>query len=381
MVFSRSANCCKGEALEGGRFTMKPLALIGAGGYVGSRLMERAVLTEEIPLVPIVRAWRSHGRLARYGVPILHGDAGDAILLVPTLRGCGMAVNLTTGENSQIVSNTKSIHAACCEAGVPLLIHMSSAEVSGRAEDPLLSEASVPGGRHWMEYGRAKIAAEAWLRSQGNRPVTVVILRPGLIWGPGSSWLVRPAQALLNGTAFLFNEGKGICNLIHIHNLIEHLLQLVRSGHVKPGTYNIADNETLTWADYYDAIAQEIGINPLTIQWLPDSAFQENRAERLSQFLLNQFPGKAIKRHMSQESKQRIKSLRRFFHTPSRDDDMPRPIISKQMWWIQGTHRKLPTGAFAQDYPEIKLQSFSDLMAKSGEWLRFAGYRREDFKC
>lgn len=362
---------------------MKPIALIGAGGYVGCRMMERAVLTDEIRLVPIVRTWRSHGRLARYGMPIQHGDAGNADSLVPLLRGCGMAINLTTGEDSHIVSNTKSIYAACCEAGVPILVHISSAEVFGRAEDPLLTEASVPGGRHWMDYARAKAAAEAWLRFQVDAPVTVVILRPGLIWGPGSSWLVRPAQALLNGTAFLFNEGQGICNLIHIQNLIEHLLQVARSGHVRPATYNIADDETLTWADYFYAIAQEIGVSKSTIQQLPNSAFRESAAQKLSQFLLNQSAAKVIKRNMSPGSKRRLKNLHRFFLSPFRKNvvDMPHEVVTKQMWWLQGTHRKLPTGAFAKDYPEIKLRSFPDLMADSGEWLRFAGFQFEDQEC
>jgi|GEM_PF-6934829 len=354
---------------------MKPIALIGAGGYVGSRLIERSVLLGDIPLVPIVRSYRAEGRLARYGIRMAWGDAGNPASLVPSLIGCGMAVNLTMGDDNRIVSDVKSIYAACREAGVPLMVHMSSAEVFGRAEDRVLTEQAMPDGRHWMEYGRAKAAAETWLRSQSAGPVTVVILRPGLIWGPGSSWLVQPAQSILDGTAFLFHEGRGICNLIHIDNLVEHLLQLARSPTVESASYNIADAETLTWVDYYHAIAREMDVDPSTIQMLPDSAFRERAAQKIFQALSNLSLSKAIKRRMNAETKRRIKNLRKIFSSPPSDNQLivPQPVISKQMWWIQGTRHKLPAAAFARRYPDIKLRSFADLMAGAGEWLRFAG--------
>lgn len=356
---------------------MKPMAVIGAGGYVGSRLVERSELLGGLPLVPIVRTWRSQGRLARYGVRTVRGDAGDAASLVPALRGCGMAVNLTMGDDSRILSDVRSIHAACREAGVPLLVQMSSAEVFGRAEDPALTEASVPGNRHWMPYGRAKAAAEAWLKSRSIGAVTVVILRPGLIWGPGSGWLVRPAQALLEGTAFLFNEGRGICNLIHVDNLIEHLVQLARDEHPEPATYNVADTEMLTWADYYHAIAREIGVDASTVQMLPGSAFRESVASKLRQAVANQPFVKTITRRMTADTKRRIMRFRTLFSPPPKVSQVivPRPVVSKQMWWVQGTFRKLPSAAFVQRYPGTEMRRFAESMADAGRWLRFAGFQ------
>jgi nucleoside-diphosphate-sugar epimerase len=216
---------------------VKPIAIIGAGGFVGSRLIERSELLGTPPLVSIVRGWRSQGKLARFGLRTVRGDAKDPASLAPLLKGCGMAVNLTMGDDKRIVGDVRSIYAACVDAGVPVFVHISSAEVFGRAEQAGLTEDSVPDGEHWMEYGREKAAAEAWLREQADGPVKTVILRPGLIWGPGAGWLVQPAQALIDGTAFLFNEGRGICNLIHVDNLIEHLLELARSDDVESGVY------------------------------------------------------------------------------------------------------------------------------------------------
>ncbi len=355
---------------------MKPIAVIGAGGYVGARLIEKAELVGDIPLVPIVRSWRSQGRLARYGVRTVRGDAGDSASLIPLLRGCGMAVNLTMGDNGRVVDDAKAIYHACRAAEVPLLVHMSSAEVFGRADVADLKEDSVPSIRHWMEYGRAKAAAESWLRSQSGGPVRVVILRPGLIWGPGSGWLLQPAQALKEGTAFLINGGKGICNLIHVDNLIQHLLQLANDPKVESGFFNIADPQTLSWADYYRAIAAEIGVDESTISIVPQSVFREGLLQKLAG--LGQLPpAKAIKRRMHSTTKVRIKQqLQDLFRPPiSRSEQIePVPAVTKNLWWIQGTARKLPSYAFRERFPDMKLQSFDELMAAAGRWLRYAGF-------
>lgn len=356
---------------------MKPIAIIGAGSYVGARLIEQAELRAELPLVSIVRSPRSQGRLARYGVRTVHGDASAPGSLVPLLRGCGMAVNLTQGDDKRIVGDVQSIYQACREAEVPLFVHMSSAEVFGRADAVELEEDSVPDGNHWMEYGREKAAAEVWLRSQPDGRVQTVILRPGLIWGPGSGWLVGPAQALIDGTAYLFNEGRGICNLIHVDNLIRHLVQLACSDDVESGVFNVSDIETHSWAGYYGAIAGEIGVDPSTILRLPGSDFHEDWKMQKLIRLGKLAPAMAIKRRMADETKLRIKqNLRNWIRPPAREAEpiKPTPSVAKGLWWIQGTARKLPCNAFKERYPGLQLQEFPELMAAAGQWLRHAGF-------
>nr|WP_090276075.1 NAD(P)-dependent oxidoreductase [Mycolicibacterium komanii]CRL69222.1 dehydrogenase [Mycolicibacterium komanii] len=355
---------------------MKPIAIVGAGGYVGSRLIERSELTGEMELVPIVRSWRSQGRLARYGFRTVQASAGDTASLVPLLKDCGMAVNLTMGDDKCIVTDVQSIHRACREAGVPLFVHMSSAEVFGRAEAPDIREDSVPDGEHWMEYGREKAAAEQWLWQQSSGPVSTVILRPGLIWGPGSGWLAGPAQALADGTAYLFNDGRGICNLIHVDNLIQHLVALSRSKGVESGFFNISDIETHSWADYYAAIAREIGVDERTIHLLEDSAIEKSFMQKVLD-LRQSAPAMAIKRRIPADTRTRVKQrLKDRLKPPIRvaQPFEPAPVVSKEMWWVQGTARRLPSSAFKQRFPELQLRPFPELMSAAGRWLRYAGF-------
>ncbi|KDF00403.1 hypothetical protein Y900_015990 [Mycolicibacterium aromaticivorans JS19b1 = JCM 16368] len=358
-----------------------PIAIIGAASFVGARLVERAELLGDLPIVPIVRSPRSQGRLARFGARLALGDAGDAPSLVPLLRGCGMVVNLTLADDRRILGDVQAMYTACQEAEVPLFVHMSSAEVFGRAEEPELNDDSVADSPHWMEYAHGKRAAEAWLRAQPEGAVKVVILRPGLVWGPGAGWVVDPAKALLEGTAYLFNEGRGICNLIHVDNLMEHLVQLAKSPHARSGIFNISDAETHTWADFYRAIAHEVGVDPSTIRMLPDSAFRESRLSAVRQKLFNIAPARAVKRRMTGDTKGRIKqALRDKFSPPISEPQpiSPEPDVSKQIWWLQGTARKLPSTTFAEQYPGTQLRPFDELMSASGRWLRYAGFENRD---
>ncbi len=355
---------------------MKPIAVIGAGGYVGSRLIEQAELLGELQLVPIVRSWRNQGRLARYGVRTVCGSASDTTSLVPLLKGCGLAVNLTMGDDKRIVGDVQSIYHACREAEVPLLVHMSSAEVFGRAEASDLTEDSVPDGQHWMQYGREKAAAEAWLRVHSDGPVKTVILRPGLIWGPGSGWLVGPARALVDGTAYLFNDGNGICNLIHVDNLIRHLAQIARTDNVESGVFNVSDIETHCWADYYGAIAHEVGVDERTIHRLPDSAIRKGLMRRVLD-LRETAPAMAIKRRIPAETRSRLKQQLKERLVPPISEPQriePLPTVEKNLWWVQGTKHKIPATAFRRRYPDMQLEPFHELMAAAGRWLRFAGF-------
>lgn len=74
----------------------------------------------------------------------MQADAGDVASLVPHVEGCGMVVNLALGDFGRVVSDAMAVHQACRKAAVPLLVHMSSAAVFGRADIPDLTENSAP---------------------------------------------------------------------------------------------------------------------------------------------------------------------------------------------------------------------------------------------
>src|SRR5206468_10798087 len=63
--------------------------------------------------------------------------------------------------------------------------------------------------------------SENFLRERmAERRLAIVVLRPGLVWGPGSPWVLGPATDLLRGAAFLAGSGGGICNLMYVDDLL-----------------------------------------------------------------------------------------------------------------------------------------------------------------
>src|SRR5439155_1239680 len=217
----------RGRAVAGRRASLDPaamrggIAVLGAGGFVGSRLLERAAHAGRTDIVPVVRAARSVGRTANLGISHRFGDASRAETLERALAGCEAVVNLTTGDPADIPRTTENIYTAALAAGARLLVHLSSASVYGAVEQPDLPDDAPPWPGHWMAYARQKGVAENFLRERmAERRLAIVVLRPGLVWGPGSPWVLGPATDLLRGAAFLAGSGGGICNLMYVDDLL-----------------------------------------------------------------------------------------------------------------------------------------------------------------
>lgn len=87
------------------------------------------------------------------------------------------------------------------------------------------------------------------------------MLRPGIVFGPRSMWVTRVADELLSGTAYLVNEGNGICNSIYVDNLIHAIRLAMTATNVDGQAFLVGDREQVTWSDFYRPIAEALGID------------------------------------------------------------------------------------------------------------------------
>lgn len=353
------------------------IALVGAGGFVGTRLVERAWLGNEFEMVPIVRSPRGFVRISKYGRPCAYADAGDTPGLKRVVAGCDGVLNLTMGDNDRMSSDALSILRACEEAAVGTFLHVSSAEVFGRAVDAGLDDDSTP-PPHWMEYARKKADAEAELRrAAASSSVRVVTVRPGLIWGPRSPWVAGPVTDLMEGTCVLFGGGDGIANLIHVDNLAEVLVEIISNPTVPSGFYNIADRECVRWKDYLEALAWAAGIPNPEFHRLPFDAYREGWVSKLLGIKDVRFL-RRIKRGMPSQTKWHLRAaiMRGLdaFRSPLPVDARKGPNVTKSMWWLQGTKHKLPTAKIEGALPSLSLIDFKEGMRRTEAWMRFAGF-------
>jgi len=353
------------------------LAILGAGSFVGARLVEMSVAADADDIVPVIRSCKSLARVSKFGVQSRRGDASSVESLRPAIRDCGVVLNLTIGDPLELAANTRSICEACAAEKVRLLIHMSTAEVFGRAEDPNLNDDSEPNVRHWMAYARGKAQAERVLKERMRQaPFSIVVLRPGLVWGPRSSWTVEPAEDLANHQAFLVNEGTGICNLIYIDNLIGSIEQIRRQSNPASGFYNVADNETTTWADYYRELARQLSVSFDRVARLGPGDYSPGLTERLREWrqtrlvrtLENAVPTGA--RPVIERQIRRVLGFRRNGSVAA----SPQPRVTRSLWHVQLTRHKLPTAKFKQTFGKGNPYTFRQAMEMTAAWLRFAGF-------
>jgi nucleoside-diphosphate-sugar epimerase len=359
------------------------IAILGAGGFLGARLVERSLLAGDERVVPILRYPRGLAKLSRLAPGWRRGDASKPDELVTVLRDCRVVVNLTTGADDRILPDTAALVEACLKAGVKRLIHMSSASVYGQVPTSNLPDDAPPLPDLWMEYAREKGRAEAHLRGlMGNCGLEITVLRPGMIWGPGSIWLGGPAEALQSGTAFLLGGGRGVCNLIHVDNLSDDLLGVADFEGDSTGFFHSADDEDLNWKQLYTALAMEIGVDPSGIHEVEMPTWNGGLTSAFGS--ISDHPwAKAVKRRMTKEFKLKVKRQIREFRkswSSERGQGRPGPVVTKVMWWNQGTRHRLPTTAFAKKFGRSGRMTFEEGVARGGRWLRFAGFSVDPFE-
>jgi nucleoside-diphosphate-sugar epimerase len=355
------------------------VAILGAGGFVGARVLEMAVLGGRTDIFPVVRAFRSVARVANLGMSHRLADASRPESLERALAGCDTVVNLTTGDPADILRTTQSIYTAAVAAGARLLIHLSSATVYGQVEQPDLADDAPPQLDHWMPYAREKGLAENFLRERmAERRLAIVVLRPGLIWGPRSPWIIRPATQLVSGSAYLVGDGGGICNLMYVDNLIRGIDAVVAHPTQVSGFYNVADDETTTWREYYAALASGLGADLATVHKVPADHYRAGLGGLVEE-LKKLPPYQWLKYRLSPETKDAIKlRLKLAFgrDLPAQPGANASPVVTRDMWHLQTTKYPLPTIQFRTTFGHRNPSSFASGMAASLAWLRFIGLER-----
>jgi nucleoside-diphosphate-sugar epimerase len=150
--------------------------------------------------------------------------------------------------------------AACAEASVERVIHMSTTDVYGYPPGGAVEETHVATRfRNW--YAQTKLEAEAEVRRAAEaHALEAVILRPATVYGPGSEDVVGEiARALCGGNMLLINGGRAIAGLCYVDNLVDAAMAVLRSGAAAGNAFNVSDGLDITWKQFTDGLAQGLG--------------------------------------------------------------------------------------------------------------------------
>ena len=240
------------------------LALTGATGFVGGRLLDRALAAGHS-----VRALTRRDQPARPGVSWVRGALADPGALAQLAAGADALVHVAgvvnapdrAGFAAGNVDGTRAVLAAAAQAGTPRFVHVSSLA----AREPGLST-----------YGWSKSEAERLVKAS---PLAWTVVRPPAVYGPGDMEQLDVFRLAKRGLALLPPPGR--MSAIMVDDLAALLLALAERGEART-LYEADDGRPLSHRDYARAIGRALGRRVLALP-LPAAALRiAARADRLA---------------------------------------------------------------------------------------------------
>jgi nucleoside-diphosphate-sugar epimerase len=358
--------------VEGGN-EVRRVAIVGAAGFIGSRLKESFHSSGAYDVVPVVRRETVMESQCPCGVRPVIADALDEAALVAAFNGCDSVVSSIAGDPRTIVESARSIQSAAERVGVRRLIYLSSQMVHGQAPVPGTDEHSPLSLRQPIAYNAAKVRAERLLTRPGRRSRTeVVIIRPGIVYGPRSRWTRGIADELLAGKAFLADGGAGICNAIYVDNVVHAVERAIEAGRVAGEAFIVNDAETVTWRDLIRPIADALGVD-LNAVPQPNSAEILGDRDSSHQSLL-MGAARALVRLLPKRIAEAQRAARKAWQPPPEKTEEPATEYSLELALLHSCRVRLPTEKAERLLGFRPRVSFDEGCRRSVEWLRSAGY-------
>ncbi len=263
------------------------VAVLGAGGFIGYRFTEWLLLRKLAHVRPIVRSFRGLARLARFNLDSRIADVTDSPGLERQLEGCDTLVHCVVGDRRTILEGLESTYRAAERAGVRRLVYLSSSVVHGHRLHAGIHEAEPLEMKQPFEYNVSKVLAELKLAEMQGGRMETVILRPCIVHGPRSVyWTAGIATDLLEGRAWLYDGGQGVCNTVHIDNLVSAIWLAATRTEAAGQAFFVTDGERITWKEFYSSVASAIGIDPAMI---PNLSPREVRRKKNAAFAAQQW--------------------------------------------------------------------------------------------
>ncbi|PZR72037.1 MAG: hypothetical protein DLM73_14495 [Chthoniobacterales bacterium] len=238
---------------------LRKIVVTGASGFVGSCVVEALFVAGGYEIVPTGRRLLAGGRVARFGCRLRPADLTHREAVDELVQGAYAIVHCAFGADSDQEKATRTLLLAAAGAGVRTFIHVSTTEIYA-AQDGTIDEDS-PIQSEGPGYGAIKGRIDSLVRSNFERFQSLVILRPGIIYGPlGDQWTIVPIRRLLAGWKPVAEELQGTANLVHIADVCRTIEQILARPPLGLRIYNVVGPEVVSWMEYFERLAQALGV-------------------------------------------------------------------------------------------------------------------------
>jgi dihydroflavonol-4-reductase len=210
----------------------------------GTGVIGRALVTELVArgddVVALARSAEAESALREAGCDVARGDVVDVDAMARGMDGCALAYNLA-GVNTLCVQDPEPMRRAnvdgavaavraAARAGVPRLVHTSSAATIGEAPGSVGTESTPHRGWYLSTYERTKTEGErAALAAARETGQDVVYVNPSSVQGPGrASGTGRFLLAALDGRLPVFVNTN--VSLVDIADCVQGHLRAAERG-------------------------------------------------------------------------------------------------------------------------------------------------------
>lgn len=240
------------------------VAVIGGNGFIGTHLVQ-LLLSEGWKVRVIGRSQTPPG--AAGAVEQIAASVADGEAISRAVEGADYVFHLGTGGGDtwadferDFIQGTKNVADACTRAAVKRLIYTSSiAALYLGGRDTITDDTPAdPQAHRRSYYARAKAATEGILLERSrNQQLSVVILRPGVVLGPGgmlshSGLGYWPADVICLG----WGCGRFGLPLVLARDVAQALAAAMKASGVEGKTINVAGDVRLTAAEFVQALAE-----------------------------------------------------------------------------------------------------------------------------
>jgi len=235
---------------------MKAL-VTGASGFLGRSIVRR-LLTEGVAVRAFVHLGRS---VDSAGAEVYEGDICDDAAVEAAVRGVDWVVHAaarveTSGKWEEFaevnVRGTQRLIRAAQAAGVQRIVHISSLSVYAVPSDgvtitedsPYESESESRG-----HYSRSKLAADRLALGAARRGAPVVVLRPGLLYGPGKRPPLARQSFSVRRLKLILATRRYVLPLAYVDNVADAVLLAARCEEAVGKAFTIVD-QNVPQAEY-----------------------------------------------------------------------------------------------------------------------------------
>ncbi len=259
------------------------IAITGATGFVGSRLVERLisqghqliVLSRSVQRAQKVFPSTTFKNLEIVGyMPTVSGDWQNVI------SGCDAVVNLAgepiaegrwTAERKQVILNSRKLGTQKIVEAIgnadpkpDVLVNASAIGYYGTSQTATFDETSSPGNDFLAQVSTEWESEAQKVKNSGTR---LVILRFGIVLGMGGalSKMITPFKLFAGGP---LGDGQQWFSWIHVDDVVNLILQALNDSQMQ-GVYNATTPKAVRMSQFCDIMGQVMN-RP---SWLPVPGF------------------------------------------------------------------------------------------------------------